>query len=139
MLDIGIGSGLFVETCPNCYGHDINESAIAWLIDKGKYRSPLKGANSMTFWDSLEHIHDPTVQLTGIKEYAFISCPIYEDSDHILRSKHFRPDEHCWYWTDEGLKIFMWAFGFTCIERNQMETDIGREDIGTYVFKRTAA
>lgn len=136
VLDIGIGAGTFVASRPNTYGHDINIHGVNWLIEQGKYRSPVKGANSLTFWDSLEHIHDPSIQLNGAKEYVFVSCPIYEDVEHVLRSKHFRPDEHCWYWTEEGLKIFMMMYGFVCIEHNQMESEIGREDIGTFVFKR---
>lgn len=136
VLDIGIGCGSFVKARPNTYGHDINPYGIEWLIQQDKFRSPLKGANSLTFWDSLEHIHDPTLHMHGAKEYVFISCPIYKDADHILKSKHFRPDEHCWYWTHDGLQIFMWSFGFVLVEHNQMESEIGREDIGTFVFKR---
>jgi hypothetical protein len=65
-----------------------------------------------------------------------VSCPIYENSEHILRSKHFRKDEHCWYWTEQGLITFMRHYGFEVVESNRMESDIGREDIGTFVFKR---
>jgi len=136
VLDIGIGSGLFLCR-KNTFGYDINPVAVDYLIEHRLYRHPLKGANSMTFWDSLEHIHDPTMHLQGAREYVFVSCPIYKDAEHILRSKHFRKDEHCWYWTDEGLRRFMAYFGFECLESNDMETQIGREDIGSYVFKRT--
>jgi SAM-dependent methyltransferase len=136
VLDIGIGSGAFVQARENSYGFDINPYAVDWLIERGLYRHPFRGANSLTFWDSLEHIHDPRMHLQNAKEYVFVSCPIYRDAEHIKASKHFRKDEHCWYWTHDGLLIFMFAFGFELIEHNTMESDLGREDIGTFVFKR---
>jgi len=136
VLDIGIGNGAFVEGRENTYGFDINPVAVQWLVDNGKYRHPFRGANALTFWDSLEHIHNPTLMLQGAKEFVFVSCPIYNDAEHVLGSKHFKRDEHCWYWTVEGLIRFMSAFGFQVQEVNWMETEIGREDIGTFVFKR---
>jgi hypothetical protein len=136
VLDIGIGSGAFVEGRDNTFGHDINQHAVKWLIERKKYLHPFRGANSMTFWDSLEHIHNPKLMLQGAKEYVFISCPIYDDLSHLLKSKHYRKDEHCWYWTVEGITTFMSMFGFEIKETNRMETEIGREDIATFVFKR---
>jgi SAM-dependent methyltransferase len=139
VLDIGIGSGAFVDGRPKTFGCDINPVAVAWLTERNKYRHPINGGFHLTFWDSLEHIHDPKVMLNGAKSFVFVSCPIYKNCDHILASKHFRKDEHCWYWTAEGLKKFMGVFGFELIEMNQIESDIGREDIGTFVFKRIEA
>lgn len=138
VLDIGIGSGAFVQARPNTYGYDINPVAVEWLADNRLYRHPFRGADALAFWDSLEHIPDPTLMLQGARQYVFVSCPIYDDVMHILRSKHYRPDEHCWYWTIHGLFAFMSAFGFEPVEMNRMETELGREDIGTFVFKRTA-
>ena len=136
VLDIGIGNGAFVEARDNTYGFDINPVAVNWLIDRDKYRHPFRGADALTFWDSLEHIANPTLMLQGAKEFVFVSCPIYDDVSHVLRSKHYKPDEHCWYWTVEGLIRFMEPFGFQVQEINWMETEIGREDIATFVFKR---
>jgi hypothetical protein len=138
VLDIGIGSGIFVSSRPNTFGFDINPAALNWLMQRGWYRHPFRGADGVTFWDSLEHIHNPQMYLEGAKRFVFVSCPIYRDAAHILTSKHYRKDEHCWYWTAEGLVRFMNYFGFECIESNDMESQIGREDIGTFVFKRTA-
>ena len=136
VLDIGIGNGAFVEDRINVYGYDINPFAVTWLIERNKYRHPFRGADALTFWDSLEHIHNPTLMLQGAKEFVFVSCPIYDDVEHVLRSKHFKPDEHCWYWTIKGLTTFMRIFGFEVQEINWMETEIGRESIATFVFKR---
>jgi hypothetical protein len=136
VLDIGIGNGAFVESRENTCGHDINPHAVEWLVNNKRYRHPFRGASSLTFWDSLEHIHNPTLIMQGAREYVFVSCPIYKSLDHLLTSKHYRKDEHCHYWTHQGLLTFMDYFGFECVEHNSMESDLGREDIGTYVFKR---
>ena len=135
IIDIGIGSGAFIKEFSNAYGFDINPNAIEWLKQNNKWKEP-SNVDAMSFWDSLEHIHNPTELLGNIKKYAFVSCPIYTDKDHILRSKHFRPDEHCWYWTYEGLIKFMSNFGFYLLEYSNIETLIGREDIGSFTFKR---
>ena len=136
VLDIGIGSGAFVEARPYTWGYDVNPTGINWLMERKRYRHPLRGADALTFWDSLEHIHDPAMILQGAKEYVFVSCPIYDNVMHILRSKHYRPTEHVWYWTVHGLFEFMSRYGFEPVEMNRMETALGREDIGTFVFKR---
>ncbi len=135
IIDIGIGSGAFIKEFSNAYGFDINPNAIEWLKQNNKWKEP-SNVDAMSFWDSLEHIHNPTELLGNINKYAFVSCPIYTDKDHILRSKHFRPDEHCWYWTYEGLIKFMSNFGFYLLEYSNIETLIGREDIGSFTFKR---
>lgn len=136
VIDIGIGCGNFVEARDKTYGFDINPYGVEWLNNNGKYKQPFSGSSNLTFWDSLEHIHQPSKLLEKCTGYVFVSLPIFLNAEHILTSKHFRKDEHCWYFTDEGFKIFMWVHGFKYLESNTMESDIGREDIGTYVFER---
>lgn len=137
LIDIGIGSGAFIKETPNYYGFDINPSAVEWLKSVGKYKEP-SPVDALSFWDSIEHIHNPTALLENAKKYVFISTPIYTDKDHILRSKHFRPDEHCWYFTKDGIINYLGNFGFNCIEYSNIETELGREDIGSFVFVRKA-
>lgn len=135
LLDIGVGSGVFIRDLPNSYGFDINPAAIEYLKSIDKYREPFP-VDMMTFWDSLEHIHEPAELFELVKKYVIVSTPIYEDLDHVYKSKHFRPDEHCWYFTIHGMLTFMQCYGFKCIEYNRIESDLGREDIGTFVFER---
>lgn len=137
LLDIGIGSGAFVKGIKKCYGFDINPHAVDWLKSKNRYLEP-RPIDAISFWDSIEHIHNPANVLKYALKYVFISTPIYDDKNHILKSKHFRPDEHCWYFTKEGLKNFMSNYGFACVEYTDIETRIGREDIGSFVFKRVS-
>jgi hypothetical protein len=138
VIDVGIGSGAFCESRDGIYGCDINPHAIEWLAQRGLYRTPdaERPVEALTFWDSLEHIPDPTSLLAGAKEFVFVSCPIYDGVQDVLASKHFKPGEHFWYWTNEGLQNFMAHFGFELVEQNEMESDIGRDSIGTFVFKR---
>lgn len=136
LLDVGVGGGRFVED-GRAFGYDVNPEATAWLRSIGRWRDPLDApVDAACFWDSLEHIHDPRAILANVRYYAFISCPIFDGPAHVLESKHFRPDEHCWYFTREGLRWFMWQQGFEQRDSNRMESDLGREDIGTFVFAR---
>jgi hypothetical protein len=139
ILDIGIGSGAFMDLCNSIgvttYGYDVNPIAVNKL---GKmFRDPELGFfDSLSFWDSLEHMKNPRSALFAADRFVFLTIPIFEDPDHARRSKHFRPDEHYWYLTHHGLIDLMFASGFYLVEHNRMEEDLGREDVGSYVFRR---
>lgn len=139
VIDIGIGCGQFVEernkTGFKTTGTDINPIAIEWLKERN-----LWGINdwptSLTFWDSLEHFKDPSYLINGTDNFIFVTIPIFENYNHIARSKHFRPDEHYLYFNHHGFVSYMWNLGFRMVEFNNMEETLGREDVTTYVFKR---
>lgn len=135
ILDVGIGCGHFIIEHGNAVGYDINPFAIKWLIEKCLYE-PLSGTlvDSASFWDSLEHIKNPKDAIKNLK-YVFVSIPIFRDIDHILKSKHFKKNEHYWYFTHTGIINWFFEQGFEIIEHNDIETQFGREDIGTYFFK----
>lgn len=137
VVDIGIGGGRFVSEHQRAKGYDINPDAVRWLHENDKWFDPYAAqVPAVAFWDSLEHIHNPEPLLANVTHLAFISTPIYKDHAHVLRSKHYRPTEHCWYFTVAGLERFMARFGFNLLEHNSMEQECGREDIGTFVFGR---
>lgn len=139
MVDVGIGGGRFVRQRPDTRGYDVNPHAVAWLEGKGLWFDPNHWpVPALSFWDSLEHIADPTEMLSSAERYVFMSLPIFNGPDHVLTSRHYRKDEHYWYFTDAGLRNFMRRHGFELVERNTMEQACGREDIGTYVFRRAA-
>lgn len=141
ILDIGIGSGAFVSAMRSkgwdCYGKDVNPYAIEWLLERGWNWMSQGTACVLTFWDVMEHIPSPEVLLNHHQaSLVFITMPIYEDEGHVFRSKHFKPGEHCWYFTRAGLLRYMKMWGYTCIERNANETTMGgREDIESFAFK----
>jgi len=138
-VDIGIGSGHFIEKRGKglTFGYDVNPLAIRWLLDRDLWWDPFhRNPVNVSCWDSLEHMARPSRFIECVRSCLFLSVPIFDDRDHVLRSKHFKPQEHYWYWTRHGLEQWMLDLGFVMVEHNEMESELGREDIGTFVFRR---
>jgi hypothetical protein len=138
LLDVGIGAGQFVEARPDTRGYDVNPAGIEWLNQRGLW-SDLYDASypALSFWDSLEHIDRPEIAVLKAERWVFVSVPVFEDGDHVLRSKHFRPDEHIFYWTHDGIVRWFAEQGFRMVEHNRCESMLGRDGIGSYAFRRT--
>lgn len=142
LLDIGIGSGEFIKASGLVvYGYDINPVAVRWLRENGLYKDPyaeMPKVNGLTFWDSLEHIPNPGALLYLVPKdyYAFISMPIFTDLTRVRRSKHYKPNEHYYYFTSNGMIKYMTDSGFSLVEMSDFETRSGREDILTFVFRK---
>lgn len=137
VIDIGIGGGRFVAERPDTRGFDINPHAVKWLTNRLSFFDPYSvTCDAMTFWDSLEHIYDPVPLLNNVRRFVFVSLPIFRGPADILASKHFRRDEHCWYFTRLGLTRFMRRCGFRMLEISEMEQAAGREQIESFVFER---
>jgi hypothetical protein len=140
-IDVGIGSGAFIE-CRQArqqktWGYDINAAGIKWLERRMLLIDPyLVPFQAMTMWDVLEHMADFELLLANCREWLFVSLPIFRDAEHVLRSKHFKPAEHCWHFTRDGLVFAMKFCGFTLVSESNVETELGREDIGTFAFRR---
>jgi hypothetical protein len=137
VVDIGIGSGTFVKAHGKAYGYDINPAGVRWLKEHDLYVEPKKIV-AATFWDSFEHIEDPALILDEVTGWVFMSIPLFDCHTHVMRSKHYRKDEHFWYFTYNGICKFMELHGFEFVAFSRMEVEIGREDIGTFAFKRSA-
>jgi hypothetical protein len=141
VLDIGIGSGHFVSNRSRTYGYDVNPKGVAWLKERGLYRDPQEGwFPAYSFFDSFEHIKDPSplLRAMSIGAKVFISIPIFNDMAHILRSKHFRPDEHYWYFTGLGFVKYMGLHDFRLLDVDDFESRLGREDIKSFAFVKDA-
>jgi hypothetical protein len=141
LIDVGIGSGAFIE-CRQArqektWGYDINPAGIKWLENRMLLIDPyLVPFQAMTMWDVLEHMTDFELLLADCREWLFASLPIFRDAAHALSSKHFKPKEHCWYFTRDGLLFAMKSCGFALVSESNVETKLGREDIGTFAFRR---
>lgn len=143
VLDIGIGCGTFIKKRDNCVGYDICPKATYLLQKKGLFFNPYnnkedwKRIKGVTFFDSLEHIEWPELILKNItQQFVFISIPIFRDISHIMKSKHFKKNEHYIYFTEHSLIEFMMHYEFKLLEKRDDEIRCGREDIMSYVFRR---
>lgn len=139
LVDIGVGDGAFLRARGGpTYGYDINPVAQRMLMERNVWRDPtlMSTVYAASFWDVLEHMERPEDIVKKILTYCFVSIPVFRDRQHVLKSRHYRPDEHCWYFTRHGLISWFWDLGFVCDTMNDMETSLGREDIGTFVFRR---
>ena len=143
LCDVGIGSGAFViqrGMRELTMGWDVNPSGLKWLKRRRLILDPLsRPCPAISMWDVLEHIPNFVPLLNNVEQWLFLSLPIFRDAAHALGSKHFRPDEHCWYFTRNGLVWIMKQLGFELAEENDEETTIGREDIRSFAFHKGEA
>lgn len=140
VCDFGIGCGDFIEQHAAAVGYDIMPAAVSWLRERDRFHDPYcYDAGVLTCWDSLEHVPQPDLLLRHVQGWLFVSLPIFESGERALKSKHFRPDEHFWYWTREGFERWLAELGFDVIESNTIESALGREDIMTFVGRRRDA
>lgn len=144
LCDVGIGCGDFLETIRHALesrGFDINPAAVNWLNARFLLASPyVQQFDALTFWDALEHIPDVYRMIENARRWVFCSLPIVQgDGPPTPDWRHYRTDEHCWYFTRAGLVAWMDAQGFDCDEVNSQETLLGRLDIETFVFRRRGA
>jgi hypothetical protein len=138
MVDVGIGSGEFIKNRPNTFGTDVNPHAIAWLKRQKLLAERLFDFSAFSFWDVIEHIPTPEESFRHVPLHGrlFTSIPLFADLDSIRRSKHYRPDEHLYYFTEDGFLAWMELHGFHMLERQTFEIDAGREDIFSFAFRR---
>lgn len=140
VLDIGIGSGEFIKNRPNTFGYDINPKAVEWLKQQMRWADSFTPFDGFTFWDVLEHVREPEDYLKRIHPggYLFTSLPIFDDLTKVRQSRHYRPDEHFYYFTKSGFTHWMARHRFELLEVDDFETRAGREAILSFAFKRGA-
>lgn len=138
VLDVGIGSGEFLRQRPRTFGFDVNPKAERWLKSWLKWSDDFASFRAFTFWDVLEHVPTPTDYFDRIASGSllFTSLPIFDDLKRVRESKHYRPNEHYYYWTRDGFVAWMALHGFWLLECNDDETKAGRESILSFAFRR---
>jgi len=141
VLDVGCAAGTFVrrrnvEGYPT-FGWDVKPTAACEILGANRVFSPYLGpVASISFWDVLEHIKDPSIVLESAMRYVFATIPVYTGLEHARDSKHFWPEEHYHYWTEQSFHLYMRTQGFELLEKTDQENVIGREEVMTYVFER---
>lgn len=138
VLDTGIGSGQFIRSRPNTFGRDVNKRAVAWLKERGLHATESTKFNAFTYWDVLEHIDVPNGHFKRMPEgcYLFTCLPVFADLTKVRASRHYKPGEHFYYWTEEGFVAWMAEYRFRLLERQDFETRAGRDSVTTFAFKR---
>lgn len=153
LIDVGVGGCAFVReataalstTGVRVFGYDVAPRAVAALRAVGEWADPLdfedslRGPDALAFWDSLEHVRDPALLVERAARLVFVSTPVYRDRAHARASKHCKPGEHLWYWSDWGLIRWFGRLGFELLEASRAEESAGREGIGSYAFRRRNA
>lgn len=144
VIDIGAGCGTFVRAARawgfGAFGFDIIPKTVEVLTEMGAFASDVAAFDVVTFWDSLEHIEDPGVVLNEIRVGALVlvAIPLLSDLSLVRASKHFKPGEHLYHFTESGFVDWMGMHGFRLLEYSSHETDAGRESIGAFAFRRVA-
>lgn len=141
LLDVGIGSGEFImRSKMKTYGFDINPYGVRWLEERGLFVDKLipDEIDGWTFWDTLEHIPEPQQMLGRVKSgnHVYVSLPIFHDITKIRQSKHYKPGEHYYYFTERGFIWFANELGFDIVEMSDIESLAGRENIQTFVLRK---
>ena len=130
ILDFGCGVGSFVNYA-NCHGSeaagfDINPYSCYCNIEylfKYKY-------STLTLWDSIEHLRNPAFIINGINpKHLVVSTPCTDDSSHLdlTKWKHYMPNEHCHYFSQQSLLALFKLLGFVpyTINFNESKHRIG--------------
>jgi hypothetical protein len=138
VLDVGIGSGEFIKKRPHTFGFDVNPVAIDWLKSCGLFASDLERFSAFTFWDVLEHVESPAFYFGPMAggSFVFVSIPIFSNLKRIRQSRHYRPGEHLYYFTETGFTDWMAMNGFHLIDRQDFEMKAGRENIVSFAFRK---
>lgn len=138
VLDVGVGSGEFIKSRPRTFGYDVDPAAVEWLKQGGFWRDDFSAFHAFTFWDVIEHVETPTDYFNQIPggSYLFTCLPIFSDLSRIRDSKHYRPGEHLYYWTERGFIDWMKLHRFGMLCRQNFEMDAGRENIYSFAFYR---
>jgi hypothetical protein len=147
VLDVGYGNGDFLKVAAKdisgCFGTDISneypvppDCSFVDRVDSQHY-------DLITFFDSLEHMHDISFVESLKCSFVCISLPWchYHSDEWFDTWKHRKPDEHIWHFNDKSLVSYMDAMGFDPLCISNIEDVIRKgvdsfENILTGVFKK---
>ena len=137
-LDVGCGTGSFIKELNRLSqiqteGIDVCEYAIQWLHQNDLMPSRSE-YNILTFWNSFQEIENNIAVIENYHpQFVAMSLPIFQDKENIVRSRHFKPEEVCWYYTLDGLYNTMKEIGYSLLSANKDE-DMKCDQIGIHSF-----
>ena len=135
LLDIGCGNGSISSFLPEfiytgvetSFSGAVSNSILIGGIEKVKLN--LNTFDIATFWESLEHVSNPSSALTKIFKtlkkngVVIIECPNYSSPERLIfGSKWFHLDtpRHLTHFTPKGLANLLEESGFKVIEQRQL-------------------
>lgn len=142
VLDIGAGSGAFLKCCLDsgfmARGFDIIPRTVDLLKAEGHYSKDFGAFEAVCLWDTVEHLENPQEYLDQVAcgSKLFVSVPVFDRLVNIRQSKHYRPGEHLYYWTEQGFVDWMRMRGFRLLETSWHEVEAGRESICAFAFAK---
>ena len=135
LLDIGCGNGSISSFLPEfiytgvetSFSGAVSNSILIGGIEKVKLN--LNTFDIATFWESLEHVSNPSSALTKIFKtlkkngVVIIECPNYSSPERLIfGSKWFHLDtpRHLTHFTPKGLANLLEESGFKVVEQRQL-------------------
>jgi 2-polyprenyl-3-methyl-5-hydroxy-6-metoxy-1,4-benzoquinol methylase len=158
LCDVGCGVGAFLEAAPERFdvqGQDINPACVKTCQEKGfdmieRDTTAATGAgivagtlygstkwyDVITLWDVIEHFDDIVWEMNFLNErlkdggYLIFSTPNFqkEYTDNIEDWHHYRPYEHVYSLSEEGIKVLADKTNFRLVEINWDESKIRQPD-----------
>ena len=144
ILDVGYNTGGFLKLALQYeykpYGIEVNKYAIKqspWIQNISWDEVGDIDFKLVSFFDSLEHMRNLEVLRSMRTAFILVSFPDVGDRDiEALKTwKHYRPNEHLFYFNRYTLKGLMNNIGYDLIVYENVEGPI-REDITTGIFKK---
>lgn len=142
VLDWGCGSGAFLRLAQasgmDCAGYEVIPAAAAWLKKEHVYAEDVSEFDALCLWDVLEHLEEPGRVIGRVRPGAmlFVSLPVFPQLKTIRASRHYRPGEHLYYFTANGLAAWLRRYGYWLAGTSDHEVRAGRDSIGAYAFER---
>jgi len=152
VLDVGFGNGDFLRACADAgltpfgydkYATDLGDARIRTSTAPCVLNEPY---DVITFFDALEHFPEIGFVKDLRTRFLTISVPWLHftiDSAEFLRWKHRKPHEHLHHFTEESLRAFMLASGYTYVHHCNVEDAIrcigdggGMPNVLTATFKK---
>jgi len=136
VLDYGSGIGFFKAFAPADV--EVDTYDIGPYVMTGIRRDEY---DLICLWDVIEHIPCIDRQLGyhfGRTKFVALSFPMLPKGKELKTWKHFKPEEHLHYFTDETIDALFDTYGFERVKDGQPECP-PREDVKSILYKKRPA
>lgn len=126
-VEVGPGAGGFGRWLKSAFNFVKYEA-----VDRNTpWPTPSKDA-LVVAWDSIEHMEalEPLRGWGGI----LLTVPVEDDESAWLKSRHYKPGEHIWYFTPNGLVRVMVRLGYRLSWFTRSEEMFGRREVCRALF-----